>query len=246
MLRDVDPCTKKPFIYKLPPSGSRNPLEEAKRILEEAQKVAGSLPAGLEEFLENPGIRREEWIKSVLKTVESLSSIVEVWPSWSIPNRRDYPFFSGGSRHPTMKGYRILGYPNVFALVDSSGSMGEEELKAAIGLVRYLDSLGALKAFYFFDVDVYDGVKNDLTEEKVRVFGRGGTDPSKGLELLMKESRPRDVVVLVTDGFWFGGVEAAERLVSSGRRLVIALTTKDGYEELKPLHQKAIFHVLEL
>lgn len=87
-------------------------------------------------------------------------------------------------------------------VVDTSGSMGDEELRACLGEVE-----GCIRAVGYSDIpvvscDMEAHVQNKVTSAKrVRLKGGGGTDMGVGIEAASKLKPRPNVIVVLTDGY---------------------------------------------
>jgi predicted metal-dependent peptidase len=171
--------------------------------LNEHKKSRGTLPGGmeelLEEFLQEPKI---PW-PTVLRALVARTRQTKIDRGMSRPNRRrhgvpDILPFPGKARDSR--------FTLAFAL-DTSGSMGKEELEAAIGellnIVRTEPDV-VLHVMYC-DADLHITYRvEEMSDVDFNVLGRGGTDFNppfiKVRELLRGDEAP-DILVYATDGY---------------------------------------------
>ena len=107
-------------------------------------------------------------------------------------------------------------------MIDCSGSIGQDDLSQFAGEVYDISrKFNAELIVLPWDVEVYEPQKvrspSDITKVKLR--GGGGTCILKAAEKVAKEMKPRDFVIVLTDGFIFdiedGEVQARLTEISS-------------------------------
>jgi predicted metal-dependent peptidase len=104
-------------------------------------------------------------------------------------------------RHPSYHGYTWLGGLDVAFLIDTSGSMGAEELKLVDPELRGMHARGAHITVIHSDAGVSKVHRYHPGEPLQNFFGRGGTDYSDALGYISQmHPRPRYVVGF-TDGY---------------------------------------------
>ncbi len=93
--------------------------------------------------------------------------------------------------------------PNVAVVVDTSGSMGEQELMLALAEIKgVLRSVGVDQGVTVLAVDcAVHNVKRVFSTRNVNLLGGGGTDMGRGIEAAAKLRPKPDFLVIVTDGF---------------------------------------------
>jgi predicted metal-dependent peptidase len=113
--------------------------------------------------------------------------------TWAIANRRsdDQP----GS---------IDYHKKLWGLVDTSGSIDEEELRMFLGLLKH-EARNATLMVMSWDADVYDVLKATNPRDVARKIapkmkGGGGTIIKPALEKVQKLMSPGDGVIVITDG----------------------------------------------
>ncbi|NYV77929.1 VWA-like domain-containing protein, partial [Streptomyces sp. UH6] len=93
--------------------------------------------------------------------------------------------------------------PRVAVVVDTSGSMGEAELAAALGeitgVLREVGVRGNRVAVLACDADVH-AVSRVTSVDQVALGGGGGTDMRVGIEAALAGPDRPGVVVVLTDG----------------------------------------------
>jgi predicted metal-dependent peptidase len=97
----------------------------------------------------------------------------------------------------------VAPIPEVAVVVDTSGSMGSDELRLGLGEIQgVLRAVGAGVRFIACDCDIHSDLKVRKLEDIIgELKGGGGTDFRPPMELLAHHTRRRpDLVVFVTDG----------------------------------------------
>jgi len=171
--------------------------EELERRWEEAtfaallaQKATGKLPAGFERLFDEvlkPGVNIRGLFRQAIRS--GLGRMVV--SDWTRPSRKN----------PDLPGVRRLTIPSIFALVDTSGSIGEKELSLFVETV--LEFAGQTKVQVIcWDAEAYELIKLqgksvDSLKEKMR--GGGGTVIRPALEKTLKQMKPMDMVAILSD-----------------------------------------------
>jgi predicted metal-dependent peptidase len=163
-----------------------------KRALAEAYdfaKSAGKLPAFVEIALEllKPKVNWRALLRQAILQGPGLQ-VITTWkrPHRKIPN--DLP------------GYTRLIVPNVWALVDTSGSMVGEHLNQVMTEVfEIAKSLGSKVRIIAWDADAYESTLEDV-KATMKIKGGGGTRIGPALNLLLEKMRPNDIIIILTDG----------------------------------------------
>jgi len=164
--------------------------------VQEHARSRGNVPASLKRWADNllnPQVPWQRVLASAIK--RSLAATAGATDySFQRPNRRN----SGDFILPGM----VQPVPNVAVVGDTSGSMGESDLRMIVltelkGICRALGQ-GTLT---FLDVDAeVHGVQRVVSERQVQLRGGGGTDMRAGIDRAC-ELRPKpSLVVILTDG----------------------------------------------
>lgn len=182
--------------------------ETAEAIKHACSKNPGSVPAELQRFADAVlAPPRIDWRTRLARTVRSAvayrAGAVDF--TWSRPSRRQAGIGYGIGRPaiPAMHAPQ----PNVACIIDTSGSMGEDDLTAAASEVQgILAAVGATVTVCVVDADVH-GVKPVATvaEAITMMKGGGGTDMTPGFDELAKLRTPPSVIIVLTDGHIGGG-----------------------------------------
>ncbi|RLE64872.1 MAG: hypothetical protein DRJ47_06770 [Thermoprotei archaeon] len=190
--------------------------EKISRALNSA-KVAGNVPAGLERLVK---ISRGEvnW-RSVLRDIVSsgCKKIVET------------PFRLS-RKHPELPGIKKFGVSNVWVLVDTSGSIGDEELAKFVGeMLEMCRSMRASLKVVFWDAQPYgiQEVRSISDFKNIKVMGGGGTMIGPTLDLVLKNMKYGDPVVILSDGYIADVSESAQlfQKVKSKSRVAVFAST---------------------
>lgn len=169
----------------------------AEAVREAASSGRGTVPAGVRRWAEGvlaPAI--VPWNR-VLRSIvrRAIADVVgRVQFTYSKPSRR-----SGGVIFPAMRGPRL----RVSVVVDTSGSMSEADLRAALSEIK-----GVLKAagitgdrVTVLTCDAESGAAQRVSRvEDVVLTGGGGTDMRVGIEAAEKANPAGAVTIVATDG----------------------------------------------
>lgn len=191
------------------------------QAVREAAKTRGDIPGHLarwaKEILEPKVDWRAELRAAVRGAMVHVSGMVNY--SYSRPSRRM-------TVTPRILLPSLIDYlPNVAIVVDTSGSMGDEELQQGLGEVKGVtDSLGRREGIRVLacDADVHN-CRRIFRPEQIELVGGGGTDMGRGIETA-SQLRPRpDIIIVFTDGFtpWPDKPPA-------GSKVIVAITSDRG------------------
>jgi predicted metal-dependent peptidase len=178
--------------------------ETAEEIKDFAAKNPGKLPAGLQRFADEilqPA--KVPW----QKRLASMTRHAVAWSLGAMDHRYDAPSrrqagIGFGNGRPILPRLR-RPIPRVGVGVDTSGSMGKEELTGALIEVRgILQSVGADVDFIACDSKVHAARKvASMNDVIASLKGGGGTDFRPVFEALEKLSPRPKVFVFATDGY---------------------------------------------
>ncbi|MEM2618265.1 MAG: VWA domain-containing protein [Candidatus Hadarchaeales archaeon] len=169
------------------------------------QRLAGTVPAGLERAVREilrPRINPKSLIKQMVR--EGLDSTVV--SDWKRPSRR----------YEGLPGIKRFTLPAIWCLIDASGSISERDLRLELGTVYEFARITTVHCVSF-DTEAYEFVTGRNAREVVtkvakKIKGGGGTKIEKALTETLKRMKPKDVVLLLTDGEIFDIDE--ERVIS--------------------------------
>lgn len=177
--------------------------EVAHRILD-AQKTRGIIPAGWLRWAEEILKPRVDWRKHLQRAVRGAISEgfgQRIDYSWRRPNRRSAiyaPFIL-----PSLQGeYK----PRVVCIVDTSGSIGQDELAQALAEVRgVLEQLRVPITVIPCDAVPYEAIqvltRSDWLKVQQGMRGSGGTDMVAGLNAALQMKPTPEAVIVLTDGY---------------------------------------------
>ena len=193
-----------------------------------AAKTAGRLPAELEVFVDRI-LKPKVPVRSLLRQyiVEGLGrTVVGTWVRES-------------RKTPEMPGIRRFATPNLLVLIDTSGSIGEEELALFLGTVQEFVRKGVPTTIVCWDVKAYEPIKvkgNDvLRAVRNRMKGRGGTLIRPALQKALSTMKTPSITVVVTDGHIFDWEQAKEELELVARRSLSAVLLWTDREVSHPM-----------
>ena len=169
-----------------------------RKVAEDAAKMAGSLPAGV-----------ERWTKEILQPTVDWRTLLRGALRGAICNQTgkvDYTYYKPSRRQsvvpnvvlPCLRGPS----PKVSVIIDTSGSMSGDDLGAALAETHgVLQTLNTSISVYSCDTEPYKcGLVRSARD--IRLVGGGGTDMMPALREAAKE-RP-DITVVFTDGYVLG------------------------------------------
>jgi len=173
---------------------SQEELRKAwKRLCEKAKafaKQAGTLPAGLERIVDE---------------------VLEVKPPWQVTVRfglRNSQKFDASFAYPNRRSDDLPGPINyrytVWCLIDTSGSIGEDELRYFLGIVKHEARRASLRAIPW-DAEAYEVLKAENPQQVARrvapmMRGGGGTIILPVLKKVHRFMNHGDAVIILTDG----------------------------------------------
>ena len=179
-------------------------------------KKAGFAPAGVEQEILAVIQDRIDW-KKILR--RWLSQKLGGGYMDGYPDRR----FIGKNPAPP-RTVSLAPDNSVAVLIDTSGSISDHELSMFVGCLKGLKKVRLI----WWDAQAYDegwvDVEKILKNKKVRVKGRGGTDPIPAFKKVVEDKKVRTIIVL-TDGYWYPSPEECKRVLGRKFKNTIVLTT---------------------
>lgn len=163
-------------------------------------RARGSVPAGwrrwADEVLEPTVDWREVLAGSVRRAVGSASGAVDY--TYQRPSRR-----AGTVPRVVLPSLR-RPVPSVAIVIDTSGSMLDDDLAAALaevaGVLRGVGIRG--NRVTVFSCDAAAGVAQRVSRaEQIELHGGGGTDMRVGISAALAQPERPDIIVVLTDGF---------------------------------------------
>jgi len=171
--------------------------EVAKEIQRHARE-RGSIPASLKRWADQfiqPS--KTDWRKLLAAHIRRAAATRYGSADYSL-RRISHRAAARGIIQPGM----VTPDPNIAVVLDTSGSMGDKELAAALSEVQgILRSIG-VREITLIDVDSKaHRTRKVSTLRRIELTGGGGTDMRVGIDAALK-LRPRpDMVVVLTDGY---------------------------------------------
>lgn len=178
----------------------RDEIKEA--VLQAAQACgAGDLPAGVQRLIKDMTESVIDWRELLLQQIQST---IKNDFSWIRPNRRSWHM---DAVLPGMKPGETV---DLCVAIDTSGSIGEEELKIFLSEVKgIMESYDDYKiSVWSFDTDVYNMQEftqdnmSDIMEYEPK--GGGGTDFTANWSFMKEEQIEPKKLIVFTDGMPFG------------------------------------------
>ena len=167
----------------------------------------GSVPAGLLRWAQDLLNPRIDWREALAGRMRKDLA--------SVAGRRDYTYSRPSRRHEAMRlagspailpAMRQPAPPRVACVIDTSGSIGQEELRGflgeVVGITRAVGVAGGVTVIPC-DAEAYapQKVRRQGDVDSVRLEGGGGTDMGAGIAAA-EELGPRPhIVVIFTDGY---------------------------------------------
>lgn len=185
------------------PPPSKSQIQQAVAQAAAAQKATGTMPAGLQRLVDSilePQVRWGEHLRgAIINTVGTNES------TWARPNRRRLaapPHAYWPGRTGTKTGAIALE-------IDTSGSIGDHELKVFLGEVHGIltDVMPEKIHVMFVDSALYQDTvieiddPNDVLDLAQKAGGGGGTDMTVVFREIEKRDLEVEYVVVLTDGY---------------------------------------------
>jgi predicted metal-dependent peptidase len=190
----------------LPADGSNPPtkaeIQRAVAMAAGAQKAIGSMPAGLQRLVDEIIDPEIPWEDHLERTIVCLYGSEEA--SWARVNRRRLAV----SPHIPWPGRVGNRCGNLALEIDTSGSIGEQELNTFLGCVKGVLQQVMPEKIYAMYVDAalhndevieLDDV-NDLDTLKAKAGGGGGTDMTVVFREIENRNLDVEAVLVLTDG----------------------------------------------
>ncbi|ANH93905.1 hypothetical protein A8713_24300 [Streptomyces sp. SAT1] len=163
------------------------------------QRGRGTLPGGWRRWA-------EEVLEPTVDWRQALSGAVREAAAWA-GGAVDYTYRRPSRRTPALRGVVLPSLrrplPRVAVVVDTSGSMGETELAAALGevtgVLREVGVRGNRVTVLACDADVQTVSRVTATEQVV-LGGGGGTDLRVGIHAALTAPDRPGIVIVLTDG----------------------------------------------
>lgn len=159
-----------------------------------AQKMAGTIPAALRRVVERLLRPKVDW-RSLLRQAFRYGMGRTVVSTWKRPSRK----------LPVFPGLRRFTIPTVWFLIDTSGSISQRELDQFVSEVYTVAGETPVKVICW-DAEAYEPLRARSKSDVVnrvwkKMRGGGGTKIQYALKKTLAMMRPRDIVVVLTDGY---------------------------------------------
>ncbi|GAA3367590.1 VWA-like domain-containing protein [Streptomyces sannanensis] len=164
------------------------------------QRSRGTLPAGWQRWV-------EEILEPTVDWRQALSGAVREAAAWA-GGAVDYTYRRPSRRTPALRGVVLPSLrrplPRVAVVIDTSGSMGDAELAAALaevtGVLREVGVRGNRVTVLACDAGVH-AVSRVTATEQITLGGGGGTDMRVGIDSALAARDRPNIVIVLTDGF---------------------------------------------
>lgn len=162
-----------------------------------AAKMMGKLPAGMERLIDSIVNPKVNWKAALQHIVQQVLARDDY--SWTMPNNR---YLGQGLYLPSLRSENI---PPMVAVIDTSGSIGPEELAEFGAEVSALVNQCKPEKLYvlYVDSEVNGEAEEYLPGETVELSprGGGGTDMPKAFDWIAEQGLEPSVCVILTDGY---------------------------------------------
>ncbi|MEU6507575.1 VWA-like domain-containing protein [Streptomyces sp. NPDC046942] len=163
------------------------------------QRTRGTLPAGWQRWAEETLEPTVDWRRALSGAVREAAA----WAGGAV----DYTYRRPSRRTSALRGVVLPSLrrplPRVAVVIDTSGSMGDAELAAALaevtGVLREVGVRGNRVTVLACDADVH-AVSRVAATEQITLGGGGGTDMRVGIEAALATPDRPSIVVVLTDG----------------------------------------------
>ncbi|MFF9075162.1 VWA-like domain-containing protein [Streptomyces sp. NPDC014872] len=164
------------------------------------RRTRGTLPGGWERWA-------DEMLEPSIDWRQALAGAVREAAAWAA-GAMDYTYRRPSRRSAALRGVVLPSLrrplPRVAVVIDTSGSMGDDELGAALGevtgVLREVGVRGNRVTVLACDADV-QSVSRVISAEQVTLGGGGGTDMRVGIAAALAARDRPNIVVVLTDGF---------------------------------------------
>ena len=198
-----------------------------------SHKSIGRLPAGIEEIVDQILKPQVDW-RSQLKQCITDGQGRMVISTYHRPSRKN----------PLLPGLMRYQYPPIRVLIDTSGSIGTQQLQQFLGEVYALAQQSPVIVNYW-DAAVYENIRANKPQEVIsqvatHIKGRGGTVIKPALEYMLRDMTNHSVLIIFTDGFIYdvGKVGGLMRELGSRASSAIYVSTHtihnfEGWRSIK-------------
>lgn len=164
------------------------------------RRTRGTLPAGWERWADQILEPSVDWRQVLAGAVREAAA----WAAGAM----DYTYRRPSRRSAALRGVILPSLrrplPRVAVVIDTSGSMGDDELGTALGevtgVLREVGVRGNRVTVLACDADVH-AVSRVTSADQVELGGGGGTDMRVGIAAALAARDRPNIVVVLTDGF---------------------------------------------
>jgi len=192
-----------------------------KKVVEVAVSIKsiGKLPAWAERLVNEILKPKVDW-RRLIRSALTKGLGKKVKRTWTRPSRK----------YPAFPGKETLKMQKVVCLIDTSGSIGEKELKQFISEVYGIAKEVAEVIVIPWDARAYDPIiiKRNSDISKIVLKGGGGTMIMDALELVDRRYSDANIIVILSD--WLIGdlsTDDVQRLLRKYSNRIVAVTTAD-------------------
>lgn len=178
-------------------------MQAALKKAQEIAKMQGKGTAGMDRVIDNICTPKISWQEHLRKSMINQTRGRDVY-SWSKPNKRKLAM-PPGAYWPGRAG---LKGPEIAVEIDTSGSIGEHELKTFLGELSGIltDIEPSMIHVMYVDSELHGDVieiddVNELGNLGAKAGGGGGTDMTKVFEIIQERQMEVENVVVFTDGY---------------------------------------------
>ncbi|MFJ8648623.1 VWA-like domain-containing protein [Streptomyces sp. NPDC093546] len=199
----------KPLPWELPATGGPARLGDAeaqalRRHTAEAMRAhrrgRGTLPAGWQRWADEVLEPTVDWRQALRGAVREAAA----WAGGAV----DYTYRRPSRRTPALRGVVLPSLrrplPRVAVVIDTSGSMGDDDLAAALaeitGVLREVGVRGNRVTVLACDADVH-AVSRVTSADQIALGGGGGTDMRVGIASALATPDRPNIVIVLTDGY---------------------------------------------
>jgi predicted metal-dependent peptidase len=177
-------------------------VQAAVKKAQEVAKMQGKGTGGLQRLIDDicePQIPWHEYLRKAITTATRGRDLY----TWARPNRRKLAV----PPHVYWPGRSGLKGPVIAVEIDTSGSIGDDQLKTFLGELSGIltDLQPEMVHVAYVDDELHGDVieiddVNDLNALGQKAGGGGGTDMTKIFEIIEEKQIPAETVVILTDG----------------------------------------------
>lgn len=172
--------------------------------IKDASKTRGNMPAGWDRWADEIISPKVDWRRELPAAIRATYADAQRGNSdysYFRPSRRQSAYMHDGRGvvMPTM----VQTPPRGGILVDTSGSMGDEEMRYALGTIKdVLTTCGAMARIKVWSCDAAVHTSQDIFDvHAVKLAGGGGTDMTVGIAVAEAARPPLDFLIVYTDCF---------------------------------------------